>query len=97
MHGNEAVGLQIVTCMAQYLLENYGVDDRVTKLVNTTDLWLMPSLNPDGFAAGKEGDCGGMSSGGVGRENANRQGYSSLDCLQIQTIILKALKGPKCS
>jgi len=71
MHGNEAVGRQMVMFMAQYLLENYGVDDRVTKLVNTTDLWLMPSLNPDGFAAGKEGDCGGMSSGGVGRENAN--------------------------
>ncbi len=32
----------------------------------------MPSLNPDGFAAAQEGDCIGMGSGGVGRENANR-------------------------
>ena len=71
MHGNEAVGRQIVMFMAQYLLQNYGVDERVTKLVNSTDLWLMPSLNPDGFAAGREGDCGNMASGGVGRENAN--------------------------
>ena len=31
----------------------------------------MPSLNPDGFAAGDEGDCGNMQSGGRGRENAN--------------------------
>ena len=31
----------------------------------------MPSLNPDGFAAAREGECTGMSSGGVGRENAN--------------------------
>ena len=33
----------------------------------------MPSLNPDGFAAGQEGDCGSMASGGVGRLNANGQ------------------------
>ena len=57
--------------MAKYLLANYGTEDRVTKLINTTDLWLMPSLNPDGFAAGQEGDCGNMASGGRGRENAN--------------------------
>jgi len=71
MHGNEAVGRQLVIFMAQYLLENYGIDDRITQLVNNTDLWLMPSLNPDGFAAGREGDCGNMMSGGTGRENAN--------------------------
>ena len=73
MHGNEAVGRQMVMFMSQYLLENYGLDPRVTKLVNTTDLWLMPSLNPDGFAAGREGECEGMGSGGRGRENANRK------------------------
>ena len=33
----------------------------------------MPSLNPDGFANAKEGDCGNMASAGVGRENANSQ------------------------
>ena len=70
MHGNEAVGRQIVIFMAQYLLENYGQDDRVTRLLNTTDLWLMPSLNPDGFAAGEEGKCASMGYGGRGRENA---------------------------
>merc|ERR550519_2585569 len=73
MHGNEAVGRQMVMFLAQYLLVNYGKDERVTRLVNSTDLWLMPSLNPDGFAAGREGDCGNMQSGGVGRENANGQ------------------------
>ena len=73
MHGNEAVGRQLVMFMSQHLLENFGKDDRVTRLVNTTDLWLMPSLNPDGFAAGHEGECEGMASGGWGRENANRK------------------------
>lgn len=49
MHGDESIGRQLVIYLAQYLLANYGKDDRVTKLVNTTDIHLMPSLNPDGF------------------------------------------------
>ena len=70
MHGNEAVGRQMVMFMAKYLLVNYGKDSRVTGLVDTTDLWLMPSMNPDGFAAAVEGDCGEEEDGGRGREGA---------------------------
>jgi len=57
MHGNEAIGRELVIAMCRYLLENYGKDDRVTSLVNGTDLWMMPSLNPDGFEIAKEGHC----------------------------------------
>ena len=57
MHGNEAVGRELVVNLAAFLLDNYGKDDRVTELVNGTDLWLMPSLNPDGFEAATEGNC----------------------------------------
>ena len=27
------------------------------RLVNSTDLWLLPSLNPDGFAAAQVPNC----------------------------------------
>lgn len=53
MHGDEAVGRELVIDLAKYLLMNYGKDDRVTKLVNNTDIHLMPSLNPDGFDGSK--------------------------------------------
>ena len=33
----------------QYLTANFGKEERVTALLNSTDLWLMPALNIDGF------------------------------------------------
>jgi murein tripeptide amidase MpaA len=57
MHGNEAVGRALAIFMAQFLLENYGTDPRVTRLVNETEIWIMPSLNPDGFEMATEGNC----------------------------------------
>lgn len=69
MHGNEAVGRQILINLIQYLLEHYGKpgSERITRLVNTTNIFILPSLNPDGFEASSEGDCYGVK----GRSNAN--------------------------
>ncbi|XP_075052989.1 carboxypeptidase D [Mixophyes fleayi] len=66
MHGDETVSRQVLVYTIQYLLENYGRDPRVTRLLNTTDIYIMPSLNPDGFEWAQEGDCRGDKGG---REN----------------------------
>ncbi|EZA54200.1 Carboxypeptidase D [Ooceraea biroi] len=70
MHGDEAVGRQLLIILGQHLLNQYGKDDRITRLVNQTDIYLMPSMNPDGFEKSLEGKCESKEDFS-GRENAN--------------------------
>ena len=58
MHGDETVGRQLLIYLAEYLLQQYGRNSRVTRLVDNTEIYLMPTMNPDGFAIAKEG-CSG--------------------------------------
>ena len=67
IHGNEAVSRQILIYLIEDLLENYGSDERIAKLINTTNIFIMPSANPDGFEMANMGDCVDV----VGRPNAH--------------------------
>lgn len=69
MHGDETVSRQVLIYLVEYLLQRYGDDQRVTELVNNTDIYIMPSMNPDGFEKSVEGDCMGKDEG---RYNAKK-------------------------
>ncbi|XP_053952078.1 carboxypeptidase D isoform X1 [Anastrepha ludens] len=67
MHGNEVVGKEMLLLLTKYMCERYGVDERITKLVNTTRMHFLYSMNPDGYEISREGD----KSSGNGRGNAH--------------------------
>lgn len=53
MHGNEAVGREVLIALAEHLVRSFGTDPEVTQLIQNTDIYILPSLNPDGFAKAK--------------------------------------------
>lgn len=36
----------------ELLCTQYGKNDTITQLINSTDIYIIPSMNPDGFQAG---------------------------------------------
>ena len=64
MHGDEPVGTEMCLYLIDLLLTSYGSDttqgQRLTRLVNETDIWIMPLMNPDGHFAGTRGNSNGF-------------------------------------
>ena len=48
MHGDEIVGRELMVKLIEDLTKNYGKDNRITKLLDSVQIYIMPSLNPDG-------------------------------------------------
>jgi hypothetical protein len=49
MHGDEVVGRELSIYHIRRLLNEYGQNDRVTNLVNNSKMFIVASMNPDGF------------------------------------------------
>ncbi|RJP74178.1 MAG: DUF2817 domain-containing protein [Candidatus Zixiibacteriota bacterium] len=60
MHGDEVVGKEMCMYLINHLVSNYGVDPQVTQLVDDTEIWILPSMNPDGTAAGSRYNANGV-------------------------------------
>lgn len=48
MHGDEITGRELTTMLIEEIGEKYGKDAEITELVNNTEIYIMPSMNPDG-------------------------------------------------
>jgi hypothetical protein len=48
MHGDEAAGFVLMLRLIHHLLDGYGEDPEITRLVDETEIWINPSANPDG-------------------------------------------------
>lgn len=67
MHGNEVTGRETLLHLMRDLCDRYGVDQKITKLVDSTRIHILPTMNPDGYAIAVEED-GTLV---LGRNNAN--------------------------
>ena len=59
MHGDEVVGKELLFNLIDYLTDNDGIDPRVTAILDTTELWILPSMNPDGTELGQRWNANG--------------------------------------
>jgi hypothetical protein len=53
MHGDETSGRALLSLLAEWLCEQYQKDERATRIVRDMHLFIMPTMNPDGFARGQ--------------------------------------------
>ena len=51
MHGDEPTGRQLTLALAEWLCGSHGSDPRAARLLGDALLYLLPTMNPDGFAA----------------------------------------------
>lgn len=47
-HAREHLTVEMAVYLMNLLTDNYGTDSRITNLVNTREIWILPDLNPDG-------------------------------------------------
>ncbi len=47
-HSDEHMGLEMTLHILHWLVDGYGTDDRITRIVNTREIWIIFAVNPDG-------------------------------------------------
>ena len=57
--GEQVVGRELLLHLIEHLVTQYGKDQKVTGLLNTATVHIMPTMNPDGFAVAEVNDCDG--------------------------------------
>lgn len=77
-HAREPGSLSQMIFYMYYLLENYGSNAEITALVNNTELYFVPCVNPDGYLYNQTTDPFG---GGLWRKNRrdNNDGTYGID------------------
>jgi len=65
-HAREPMSLMETIFFMWYVLENYGTNEEITYLVNNTQLFFVPCINPDGYLHNESTNPNG---GGMWRKN----------------------------
>ncbi len=53
MHGDETVGREMLIHFAQDLVHQYAQDEKIKHILDHSEIFILPSMNPDGFELGR--------------------------------------------
>ncbi|MCK5784711.1 MAG: immune inhibitor A, partial [Desulfobacterales bacterium] len=70
-HAREPMSVQQMIFYMWYLLENYDSDDEVKRIVDNTEMYFVPVINPDGYEYNHQTNPNG---GGMWRKNRRDSG-----------------------
>ncbi len=70
-HAREPAGMQQLIFYMHYLLENYATDPEIQAIINNTELYFIPCINPDGYI---ENELTDPTGGGMWRKNRRNNG-----------------------
>ena len=73
-HAREPMSVQQMIYYMWYLLENYDTDNEIKQLVDNTEMYFVPVLNPDGYEYNNQTNPNG---GGMWRKNRRNNGGST--------------------
>lgn len=60
MHGDEITGREMTTFLVEEIAAKYGSDQELTEIVNNTEIFIMPSMNPDGSELKQRANANGI-------------------------------------
>jgi hypothetical protein len=89
MHGDEVVGRELLMRFLERLLTEDSVE--VRDLVNSMNIYVIPTMNPDGFALGRRGNYNGYDL----NRNFPDQYRSTTGVEQVETHLVKAFLASK--
>jgi carboxypeptidase T len=72
-HSREPMGLSQLIYFMWYILENYDNDSNIQHLINNSELYFVPCINPDGYVYNQTTNPNG---GGMWRKNRRNNGGS---------------------
>jgi carboxypeptidase T len=77
-HAREGIGVQQMIFYMYYMLENYDTDPEIKNIIDHTEMYFIPAINPDGYAFNEANYPGGT---GMWRKNRrdNEDGSFGVD------------------